>query len=1296
MGYKRWSRIFGNSFADKGFALPTILISSIVMLSVLLVSVSSTTAVRTAILNQYYTQLAQVAGDAGVAYAQACLAQNGNVPLWTDEKPLTPATDCSGNSIATPTISVLVVAGGGGGGNNHGGGGGGGGVISSSNYEVSTGVGYTVTVGAGGSGGVATGGAGGNGGNSVFDTLTAIGGGGGGGRINTNSVSQAKVGGSGGGGAGTIDSATGQPGAGKAGTADQGYAGGNGTSNATAGNGGGGGGGGAVGGNASGSGDGVGTSGAGGNGFISSITGSSIYYAGGGSGGRWGTGLVGAAGLGGGGIGGAANGAVGASGQTNTGGGGGGGGGSVANGGAGGSGIVIVSYAKGSMTTTGGSCSDSEATGNTICTFTSSGTFTVDTAGFTCPGNPNCYVTSNGNVRSSFSVGLPSLDANGKATTISNTGYVEILRTSSLGVWRRYNQPSAQSAVVPDLCSGTATGTLGWNNAVKQSALASALVIGGGGGGGGAGSGGGAGGYMYNPNISIAVGAFPVTIGAGGAGGVGAAPGSKGQNSSFASIIAIGGGNGVSHGGGQGGDGGSGGGGSILTGGTAPLGGVASQGNNGGAGFIQGSWVGTSGGGGGAGAVGATASGVPGGGNGGIGLANSITGSAVYYAGGGGSGEINGSYVGAGGNGGGGSGTVNGGGTAGAANTGGGGGGGSYNGGYANGGAGGSGVVIISYPTGSITATGGTITASGGNTIHKFTSSGTFTVSSVQAVQSGWPGFPDNTALPIGISTDGVMPGPIYFRKDFSVIDAGTYNLSVLTGDNAQVYVDGGLVATSNDALASGSVSLSAGCHSITAKVVNGGIQSSGAYLMASLKKSDASLPLVISDTTWRVSAGSTKHYSQAGYYADPTMWTPVRDYQDATAVGSTWNSVSGVPARAISTTHSYSGANTYPATSYTHFRDPHTITVVSPTEVLITYICDDGCNIYLDGQVVASGVGAVATTTLTLTEGSHNFGMSGYNNVAGLGDYALAVKKISDSAALTFTHPGWLAANFWETTNNAAAYYSYDNNFNPNPTPVPSSVAKVLIVGGGGSGGSGTGGGGGGGGVIYNESMSVTIGTFPVTVGAGGTSPPIGSIGNSGTDSSFNGAVAIGGGGGGFSNSGGGIMAGKSGGSGGGGQNYNGNTIAGGGIMGQGFVGGPNAFASGAGGGGAGGTGLAATVTSGGGRGGNGLQYNISGAYVYYGGGGGGAISGAAGLGGATAGGEVVAPAPANLGGGGGGGWSHAGGRGGAGGSGIVIVSFPTGSMTALANGVACPISGSDTICTFTSSGTFTVVSIP
>ena len=87
-------------FLKGGFALPTVLIASVVMLTILTVSVSSVAAVRTALKSQYYEQLAQVAGEAGVAYAKACLAKNGNVPQWTNAAPLKPNTDCSGVDLA--------------------------------------------------------------------------------------------------------------------------------------------------------------------------------------------------------------------------------------------------------------------------------------------------------------------------------------------------------------------------------------------------------------------------------------------------------------------------------------------------------------------------------------------------------------------------------------------------------------------------------------------------------------------------------------------------------------------------------------------------------------------------------------------------------------------------------------------------------------------------------------------------------------------------------------------------------------------------------------------------------------------------------------------------------------------------------------------------------------------------------------------------------------------------------------------------------------------------------------------
>ena len=137
-----------------GFALPTVLIASVVMLTILVVSVSSVAAIRVTLKTQYYEQLAKSAGEAGIAYAKACLSKNGNVPLWTNAKPLRPSTDCAGNTLLSPEVQLLVTAGGGGGGNNHGGGGGGGGVISQDSVDISA-QSYSVVVGGGGAGATA-------------------------------------------------------------------------------------------------------------------------------------------------------------------------------------------------------------------------------------------------------------------------------------------------------------------------------------------------------------------------------------------------------------------------------------------------------------------------------------------------------------------------------------------------------------------------------------------------------------------------------------------------------------------------------------------------------------------------------------------------------------------------------------------------------------------------------------------------------------------------------------------------------------------------------------------------------------------------------------------------------------------------------------------------------------------------------------------------------------------------------------------------------------------------------------
>jgi hypothetical protein len=242
------------------------------------------------------------------------------------------------------------------------------------------------------------------------------------------------------------------------------------------------------------------------------------------------------------------------------------------------------------------------------------------------------------------------------------------------------------------------------------------VVAGGGGGGFSYGGGAGAGGLLSSSATFSTGTAYTITVGAGGAGSTsGSATGTNGSNSviSNLAITAIGGGGGGSYTVAINGASGGSGGGGATTGVSGSA--TSGQGNVGGSGAS-----GAGGGGGGAGAVGATATaGV--GGAGGAGASNSISGSAVTYGGAGGGGSNGTGGAGGAGGGGAGSGSTNG--FAGTANTGGGGGGGAAT--IGNGGNGGSGIVIIAY-LGSQRGTGGTVTSSGGYTIHTFTSSSTY------------------------------------------------------------------------------------------------------------------------------------------------------------------------------------------------------------------------------------------------------------------------------------------------------------------------------------------------------------------------------------------------------------------------------------------------------------------------------------------------------------------------------------------------------------------------------------------
>ena len=1042
----------------RAFALPTVLIASVVLLTILAVSVSATTAIRNTLKNQYYAQLAQVAGEAGVAYAKACLAQSGNVPQWTDAKPLTPATDCSGTQNIGLPVKALIVAGGGGGANT-GGGGGGGGMISNDASSVNIGN-YPVSVGAGGAGGSGCSGCNGTkGNNSSFNGVIAEGGGYGA----THGGYNGGNGGSGGGGGMTTGGVAGSGGAGSSGNI-----GGPGSVAANwAGNSGGGGGAG----NNGGIGGNTPTSGTGGIGRIDAITGSNVYYAGGGAGGEVNGSYAGTVQAGGGGA--STLDAPGNAGTAGLGGGGGGGSynGNYFNGGNGGSGVVILSYPTASgIVATGGTISTVGA--NKVHTFVSSGSFDVTSVGSaTCPNAPGCSVTINGNVRSSFSVPKPTVDANGRALTIANTGYVEVTRSSNGAVWRTYKQPSVQSAVVPDLCSGNATPERGWNAAVRAS-----------------------------------------------------------------------------------------------------------------------------------------------------------------------------------------------------------------------------------------------------------------TQDSIGSVSS---------AQTITIADTALNAGQMYFRKDFNISENATYDLTTFTNSSQDIvdaYIDGTAVITATSGSGNGNVPLAAGCHTIVVKLTNGTLLPRASDVTVALVKAGEALPTVVSDTTWRATAGDTDHFSETNFFEAPNSWETALSHGTwGTAAlpwgagPAAWGSESGDPlAQWVSTRFYSGGAYDRPAAAYAWFRQSQPFTLSAVTDVRLSAYCDDACTVYADGVMVHNVTnGALASKIVTFQPGQHTLGVRLNNQSTGPNPsgFLLAAVDASTNAVIARSNIDWNTTQAWSPT--AAELYSYDKTFVPTPAILPTANVRALVVGGGGGGGSDMGGGGGGGGVQYNAAYSLTPGSYRVVVGFGGAGAPAGVSqprGTSGGNSVFDTIRGYGGGGGGSEYSTDASPPGPGGSAGGSASSVQVTRSVG--VFGQGNgsaaplgsyypTGGGGAGSAGATNPGHGGNGVANSILGtsyifGGGGGGSG--YSGIGGNGGSGGGGGGAVGattgGTGGIsagspgGGGTAGVQTNTPGGnggANTGGGGGGG-SHynTNNKGGNGGSGIVVISYPTGSI--VATGGAISTSGGYTIHRFNTVGTFdfTVVSIP
>jgi hypothetical protein len=721
----------------------------------------------------------------------------------------------------------------------------------------------------------------------------------------------------------------------------------------------------------------------------------------------------------------------------------------------------VIRYANnGSITATGGTVYTNGP--YKVHRFTSSATFTVSaTSSSSCPSDPRCSVTVNDNLRSSFSVPRPAVDDDGRAISLPNTGYVELLRESNGQVWRTYRQPAVQVAVVPDLCSGAASSPLGWSNAVVSSNQSSL------------------------PNAT--------------------------------------------------------------------------------------------------------------------------------------------------------------------------------------------------------------------------------------------------TARTITLANDDLNAGRMYFRKDFTVTQSGTYTVSAQTAssaDVAEVYVDGVLRATAKNQVSNGSVTLSVGCHTITARLSNKTLLPRHSQFTAAIQKS-GSEPIVATDSSWRASAGSSVHYSDVDFYADPSVWTEADDLQHAQLSIASWGSASGDPQTHLITP---SCNSTCPPSSSTYFRDGKSFTLTSNTEVLVSALCDDDCSVYVDGNLVISNSpwSNINQQTLTLTAGTHHVGARLYNSGVAVNPSKLgvAVYDKTNDMVLTRTDTSWLtSSNTWISgTNTDNDPMSYEASFRPSPLEIadPVTYDVIVVAGGGGGGGNcatcGGGGGGGGGGVRYQQGVVATTGSRTITIGAGGSAGVGGANrtnGGNGGNTVFGSLTATGGGGGGAQLGGPGSNGGSGGGGSGGGAPAPG--AGGTGVSGQGYRGGngldqTSGNYNGGGGGGATGMGMIATQPAGG-NGGPGLISYITGARRIFGAGGGAGVYNAyvpgtsddgAGNGASTAVNAGVGySASANTGSGGGGANGNTLGKaGGAGGSGVVIIRIKTGSMNVSVSGspavTTTTINGvSYTIYTYNSNGTWNPTSI-
>ncbi len=102
-----YTKIALSSTMQVGFALPTVIIASVIMLVTVLASVQASTAMRNGLTTQYYNRIAREAAEAGLTRAMECVDSNGGQAQWSESSLLRPDTDCGGQGGASFSEYVI-------------------------------------------------------------------------------------------------------------------------------------------------------------------------------------------------------------------------------------------------------------------------------------------------------------------------------------------------------------------------------------------------------------------------------------------------------------------------------------------------------------------------------------------------------------------------------------------------------------------------------------------------------------------------------------------------------------------------------------------------------------------------------------------------------------------------------------------------------------------------------------------------------------------------------------------------------------------------------------------------------------------------------------------------------------------------------------------------------------------------------------------------------------------------------------------------------------------------------------